>query len=44
MFKNLILSAFFLFIYSCADTATDTNSGTYKQEKIFFKSKNIYGF
>ena len=44
MFKNLILSAFFLFIYSCADTATDTNSGTYKQEKLFFKSKNIYGF
>ena len=44
MFKNLMLSAFFLFIYSCADTVIDTNSGTYKQEKIFFKSKNIYGF
>ena len=44
MFKNLIISAFFLFIYSCADTVKETNSGTYKQEKIFFKSKNIYGF
>ena len=40
MFKNLILSALFLFIYSCADTVKDTSSGVYKQEKLFFKSKN----
>ena len=44
MFKNLILSALFVFIYSCSDTVKETNSGTYKQEKLFFKSKNIYGF
>ena len=41
MFKNLILSALFVFIYSCSDTVKETNSGTYKQEKLFFKSKNI---
>ena len=44
MFKNLILLALFLLIYSCSDSVGDNNSGAYKQEKISFKSKNIYGF
>ena len=44
MFKNLILLALFLFIYSCSDSVEVNNLGAYEQEKISFKSKNIYGF